>query len=308
MVSKNKVTLLLFVFTLIAFNLSAGWARTYGGSEWDYGSSVQQTSDGGYIVAGETDSYGVGESDFYLVKTDMNGNTTWTHTYGGIDNELANSVKQTDDWGYIIAGYTLSYGAGLSDFYLVKTDGNGDTIWTRTYGGSFNDYGVSVQQTMDGGYIITGMTTSFGVDSGDIYLIKTYGNGDTSWTKTYGGTSLDYGVSVQQTSDDGYIVAGVTESYGAGLSDFYLVKTDWNGNTIWTRTYGGSSYDAGVSVQQTTDGGYIIAGETDSYGAGSRNIYLIKTQVTEIQSGPRLMEELDMQMLQQFCRQVMGVI
>ena len=252
------------------------WTRTYGGGGSEIAYSVQQTTDGGYIIAGYTDSFGAGSADFYLVKTDSNGDTLWTRTYGGTDSDQSRSVQQTTDGGYIIAGYTSSFGAGGYDFYLVKTDADGNTLWTRTYGGSGTDQGYSVQQITDGGYIIAGITGSFGAGSADFYLVKTDANGDSLWTRTYGGSGTDQGYSVDQTTDGGYIVAGYTESFGAGSWDFYLVKTDADGDTLWTRTYGGSSYDCGWSVQQTPDDGYIIAGYTMSFGAGGIDFYLVK--------------------------------
>ena len=144
-----------------------------------------------------------------------------------------------------------------------------DTLWTQTFGGSDYDYGYSVQQTSDGGYIIAGYTSSYGAGSADVYLIKTDAGGAQQWTQTFGGSSDDIGHSVRQTSDGGYIIAGVTSSYGAGGWDVYLIKTDALGDTLWTKTFGGSSWDEGYSVQQTSDGGYIIAGKTLSYGAGN---------------------------------------
>jgi len=253
------------------------WTRTYGGSREDRGYSVQQTSDGGYIIAGGTESFGAGGYDVYLLKTDSSGDTLWTRTYGGSDSDWGFSVQQTSDGGYIIAGYTYSFGAGERDVYLLKTDSSGDTLWTRTYGGSREDRGYSVQQTSDGRYIIAGYTQSFGEINGDVYLLKTDSSGDTLWTRTYGGSREDRGYSVQQTSDGGYIIAGGTESFGAGERDVYLVKTDSSGDTLWTRTYGGSYQDQGFSLQQTSDGGYIIAGVTRSFGAGGYDVYFVKT-------------------------------
>jgi hypothetical protein len=151
--------------------------------------------------------------------------TLWTRTYGGIGEELAYSVQQTADGGCVVSGYTESFGAGVSDFYLVKTDSQGDTVWTRTYGGGYADYGRSVQQTTDGGYVVAGYTYSFGAGSSDFYIVRTNTQGDTLWTRTYGGSSGDYACSVQQTADGGYVVAGYTRSFGAGSLDFYLVKT-----------------------------------------------------------------------------------
>ena len=258
------------------------WTRTYGGVEDDYGFSVQQTSDEGYIVAGTTHSFGAGLSNIYLIKTDADGDTVWTRIFGGFRCEFGSSVQQTDDGGYIVTGSTMSFGAGDSDVYLIKTDANGDTLWTRTYGGSGRDAGNYVQQTQDGGYIIVAETWSYGAGEEDIYLIKTDANGDTLWIKTFGGFNCDEGLSVRQTSDLGYIIAGVTNSYTTApwFYDVYLIKTDEDGDTLWTRTYGGSSGDMGFDVQQTSDGGFIIAGGTVSYGAGGFDVYLIKTGET----------------------------
>jgi hypothetical protein len=264
---------------LIKVNASGDtvWTRTYGGTSSDLGYSVQQTSDSGYITAGYTYSFGAGNADVYLVKTDASGDTVWTRTYGGTDHDFGWSVQQTADSGYIIAGRTASFGAGNYDVYLIKTDASGNALWTRTYGGTSGDYGRSVQQTADGGYVIAGYTSSFGAGDMDVYLIKTNSSGDTLWTRTFGGTDEDWGRSVQQTADGGYIVTGGTCSLGAGYFDAYLIKTNAYGDTLWTRTYGGTGADWGESVQQTADGGYIVAGTAESVGVGSANVYLIKT-------------------------------
>ena len=254
------------------------WTRTFGGPRADHGYSVQQTADNGYIIAGETHSYGAGESDVWLIKTDANGDTLWTKTIGGPHYDDGYSVQQTTDGGYIIAGGTYKFSPlGNWDVYLIKTDASGNTLWTKTFGGTEGDYGYSVQQTTDGGYIIAGYTESYSVGESDVWLIKTDASGNTLWTKTFGGTEKDYGRSVQQTADGGYIIAGYTESYGAGGYDVWLIKTEANGNTLWTKTFGGTDEDKAYSVQQTADGGYIIAGYTASYGAGRYDVYLIKT-------------------------------
>jgi len=253
------------------------WDKIFGGTDDDRAYSVQQTSDGGYVLAGPTKSYGAGSSDFWLVKTDSNGNKEWDKTFGGIGQDSAESVQQTTDGGYILVGWTYSYGAGSYDFWLVKADSNGNKEWDKTFGGTRCDMAYSVQQTTDGGYILAGWTESYGTGDRDFWLVKTDSNGNKEWDKTFGGTDEDLAYSVQQTTDGGYILAGYTRSYGAGGYDFYLVKTDPNGNEKWNKTFGGTCTDYAYSVQQTTDGGYILAGWTESYGTGDRDFWLVKT-------------------------------
>ena len=262
-----------------SLNAEINFERTYGGTNDDDGWSAQQTAEGGYVVAGNTSSYGAGNSDIYLIKTDAAGDMLWTRTFGGPAFDYCRSVQQTADGGYILAGYTSSFGAGFSDIYLVKTDSSGETLWTRTYGGAEDDYGYAVRQTAEGGFIVTGETHSFG-SGGNVYLVRTNANGNALWTRTYGGESGEFGCSVQPTTDSGFIIVGSTSSFGAGGSDVYLVKTDANGDTLWSRTFGGTNDDYGGSVQQTIDGGYAIAGYTWSFGAGDGDVYLIKTDVT----------------------------
>lgn len=196
------------------------------------------------------------------------------NTYGGIENDRCSDAFQTFDGGYIVVGYTDSYGAGRSDVWLIKTDASGDTLWTRTFGGPKSDRGVAVQQTSDGGYIITGNTESYGAGEWDVWLIKTDASGDTLWTRTFGGASGDTGNAVLQTFDGGYIIAGGTYSYAVGDWDVWLIKTDAAGDSVWARIFGGSHSDSGNDIQQTLDGGYIITGHTYS---DSWDFWLIKT-------------------------------
>jgi predicted secreted protein len=252
------------------------WSKTFGGTSDDAGCSVRQTSDGGYVVVGYTSSYGAGGDDVWLIKTDSNGDEAWDRTFGETSDDMGVSFQQTSDGGYVIAGYTSSYGAGGDDVWVIKTDSDGNEAWDKTFGGTSDDNGVSVQQTSDGGYVIAGYTSSYGAGAGDVWLIKTDSNGNEAWDKTFGGASEDAAWSVQKTSDSGYVIAGYTSSYGAGGDDVWLIKTDSNGNEAWDKTFGGTPFDNGMSVQQTSDGGYVIAGSTSSYGAGGSDVWLIK--------------------------------
>ena len=255
------------------------WSKTFGGVQDDEGYSVLETNDGDYVVSGVTSSSGAGSRDMWMIKTDPSGNLIWQKTHGGMSSDGAWYVAQTTDGGFILTGWTLSYGPGaLGNAWLVKTDSLGNQQWNKFFGGDDVDRGYAVQQTTDGGYILTGYTDSFGAGLYDMLLIKTDSLGYAGWTKTFGGTGRDYGNSVQQTSDGGFIVLGYTLSFGAGGDDFYLVKTDANGNEEWFKTYGGSASDVGFFMRQTNDGGLIMTGHTLSFGSGIHDVWLIKTE------------------------------
>jgi hypothetical protein len=261
----------------LAIPVAPGWTRTFGGVYHDEGNSVRMTQDGGYVVAGNTDPNGDGWDDFCLIKVAASGDTVWTRTYGGASEDVGKAVWETWDGGYIVGGYTYSYGAGLYDCWLVKTNADGDTAWTRAFGGYDYDRGYCVEQTRDDGYIFVGVTFTYGAGEADVWLAKLDAVGNMVWSKTFGGTDGDIGNSVQQTSDGGYVIAATTWSRGAGGADAWLLKVDSGGNLVWDKTLGGRCYDCINSVQQTQDGGYIAVGRTDSYGAGDADVWLVRT-------------------------------
>jgi len=291
-----------------------GFVKTFGGSDWDMGNSVQQTTDGGYIIVGtwfiKTDSLGneecINESlkgnsvqqttdggyiitgstrvsgnlygDVWLIKTDSQGQEEWNQTFGGSGDDKGYSVEQTTDGGYIITGYTDSFGNSGMEVWLIKTDSQGQEEWNQTFGGTYYDIGYSVQQ-IEKGYIITGYTQY--TDESYVWLIKTDSQGNEEWNQTFGGNGWNNGFSGQQTTDGGYIITGEKRPYGddgIGFSDVWLIKTNSQGQEEWNQTFGGSTGDYGNSVQQTTDGGYIITGRTTSFGnGGGGDVWLIKT-------------------------------
>ena len=232
------------------------WIQTQWKNNYDAGHSVQQTNDDGYIIGGWTNSFGNGDNDLYLIKTDENGNEIWNQTFGGTNNDQGYSVKQTSDGGYIISGYTETI-EGYHDIYLIKTDETGNEEWSKSFGGEYDDTSNSIQQTMDGGYIIIGTTQSFGNGLKDVYIIKVDENGNEEWNQTYGGLGDDEGSFIQQTNDGGFIIIGWTNSFGLTpltFNDVYLIKTTSNGIEEWSQTFGGIYNDIGCSVQQTQDG------------------------------------------------------
>ncbi|UCE37748.1 MAG: Ig-like domain-containing protein [Thermoplasmata archaeon] len=243
------------------------WNKSIGGSGYDIGNSVCLASDDGYMITGTTDSYGAAFDDVWLIKTDSSGNEVWNKTFGGGGLDRGHSIKQTSDGGYIITGFTRSFGPAGSNIWLIKTDSAGSEIWSKTFGGDGGDVGNSAQETSDGGFIVVGNTYSFGIDPEDIYLIKTDSSGNEEWNKTYGGPQEDYGLSVNQTYDGGYIISGLTMSFGPGNGDVWVIKTDSVGAVQWDTTWGYvGSEDYGNEVHRTADGGYVIITRGDEEG------------------------------------------
>lgn len=257
------------------------WAKSFGGPGWQEAHYVQQTSDGGYIIVGVTDSKGSGGADIWLIKTDDTGKLVWDKTFGGTGPDIGWSVHQISN-GYIIAGTT---GSMINDHYygytpyLIKTDLYGNKIWEKAYDkwGYYEDGGYSVQQTMEGGFILAGF--KYTANCEDVYLIKTDKDGNIIRSKTFDGGKAgatfwcydrdDYGHFVQQTSDGGFIVVGTRAGGGGGAvvnpdgyggGDIWLIRTDKDFNKIWDKTFGGPNEDKGFSVQQTNDGGFILTG------------------------------------------------
>jgi predicted secreted protein len=308
MLRRNRLLSATVLSVLLCFSLvtsvraeAAMWTQTYDRdeiweSEMDFidkteegAHSLVATSDGGYALAGYTRSFGAGGSDFWLVKTDSAGNVEWNQTYGGEGIDEAASLVETSDGGYAMIGTTTSFGAGGSDFWLVKTDSAGNVEWNQTYGGEKWEFASSLVETSDGGYAMIGTTTSFGVDdSVDCWLVKTNATGDMEWHQTYGSPFYDVPRSVVETSDGGYALAGTwgkLNSYWPSEPEkdvhtaaFCLIKTDGFGNVEWNMTYGGGAIDEAYSLVETSDGGYAIAGVTTSFGANvTEDFWLVKT-------------------------------
>jgi hypothetical protein len=259
---RGKFFLLgVVIFVLLCFplvvsvNAASMWSRTYGGTGTEHAYSLVATSDGGYAIAGSTSSFGVGNGDAWLVKTDALGNMQWNHTYGGGGWDYAYSLVVTPDGGYAIAGVTQSFSHNIyEDAWLVKTDASGNMQWNKTYGGESWDGAYSLIVTSDGGYALAGYTTPVG-EGWNLWLIKTDSLGNSEWSRTYGGTGDDVARSLIATPDGGYALAG-----GISGGDFWLVKTDSLGNKQWDRTYGGQGYEIAYSLIATSDGGYALAG------------------------------------------------
>jgi len=268
------------------------WQKNLGGLDFDFGRSIQQTRDGGYIVAGQTTSYTHGGWDFLIYKLDASGGKLWRKNFGGEEDDWSSAIQQTTDGGYVVAGLTESFthGVGDRDYLIYKLDANGGKLWRKNLGGKKDDWPGDIQQTTDGGYVIAGTAYSYthGTGDTDILIYKLDGTGAKQWRKHLGGIQFDQGTSIQQTKDGGYVVAGYSTSYTqtVGYEDFLVYKLNGMGQKQWRKNFGGAKSDEAWAVQQTTDGGYIVAGMTWSYvhgPAGDQDVLIYKLDATGTQ-------------------------
>ena len=332
--------------SIVQANMPFTMIRNYGGDQNDRGYSVKQTSDGGYIIAGSTTSYGVGGSDLWIIKLSQSGEFSWSNTYGGQGNDAGRDIVQTSDGGYIVTGYTKSFSAGGDmDLWLIKTDANGQSCqysndgtcsdgssrWAKTFGTSGNDFGNSVQETSEGDFIVAGKsgripsiyalkTNASGIklwenlygsgpsdraqyvietqgnnflivgkenqpntSDDDLRLIKINNDGELVWSYPFGnGNSVaDIGNYICELSGGGYAIAGATQSNGNGNWDnLWLIKTTTSGTQQWSKNFGGSYTETGNYVQETIEGGFIVSGSTESVGQGLYDIWIVNTDYT----------------------------
>ena len=276
-----SVLLSFFLLYLVGVFLENG-IQTNRDTSMDAAGSVIETSDGGYAIAGLTQTVGTEDGDFWLIKTDKDGNEEWNRTYGEEKFETAHSLVETSDGGYALAGDTQSFGAGDSDYWLVKTDENGNEEWNQTYDKGADERARSLVEASDGGYVLAGdiSYSSVDLDYGwyEAWLVKTDENGNMEWDRTYGREGFDGAYGLVEASDGGYVLAGFTQMiWGDGWNDFWLVKTDPNGNSDWSKTYGGDRPQNAYGLVEASDGGYVLVGFTDFSDAERSAFWLVKT-------------------------------
>ncbi|MBK7965244.1 MAG: hypothetical protein IPK10_08065 [Bacteroidetes bacterium] len=265
------------------------WQKAFGGSALDYQNDLYRTPDGGYLLSGTTESFdgdvtgNHGFSDFWLARIDTFENIQWQKAIGGSNGEQATCMRPTKDGGSIAVGYTNSNNYdvignhGGTDFFVVKTDFQGTIQWSKVLGGPLYDAASSVEQTADGGYIVAGSSAGNGGDvtgnhgGSDYWIVKLNSNGTVNWKKSYGGSNHDYATSIKQTADHGYIVVGYTSSYDGDVDtiyngdfDYWILKLNVAGDIQWSKSFGGSDWDQATAVKQLPDGGYVVAGYTQS--------------------------------------------
>ena len=279
------ITILISNFSFFLFaQPTIQWQKNFGGTGTDEAKSIQQTSDGGFIVVGNTYSVDTdvtgnhGLCDTWIVKMNGLGVPEWKKSFGGSGSDLSNAIQPTADGGYIFTGWSNSVDGdvtgnfGFEDVWVVKLDNIGNIQWQKSFGGTGNDQSYAIQQTTDSGYILAGISSSNDIDVSsnngcfDYWIVKLNNSGFIQWEKSYGGSGCEYVSSIQQTNDGGYIVGGwtgsndgdVTENYGE--YDYWIVKLDSSGIMQWQQSFGALHDDQAYSIQQTTDGGYIVAG------------------------------------------------
>ena len=315
----------LLVFIILIFSIAypqSTFQKTYGGIEEEYANAFVETYDGGFMIAASTRSYGAGNYDLYIIRTNQYGDTIWTKTFGNANYDYSHDIIKTDSAEYLIGAYSGSAQDG--NILLLKIDDNGNVIWTKIVGTEENDHveriiktsdggfalcgdiesgfdyqyliwkfnssgdslwaktydfgrGMDIYQTTDGGYMMTVFPYAMLTSIYDFQLVKFNSIGDTLWTRFYGGPDVEVVYSGEQTPDGGFIMAGRTDSYGSGYSDFYLIKTDENGNPMWDKTFGGDQDDRAFSMSKTSDNGFIIGGYTESFNVGYFDFYMVKT-------------------------------
>lgn len=251
------------------------WNRSYGGQYDDYFMDAAVLSNGGIALAGSTQSDGQSEEDAWLVRVDADGSPLWNHSFGGTGSDGFTSILALSN-GFLLTGHTESSGAGSTDVFIVRTDLNGNQLWNHTYGGILQDAGYGSVLCSDSGFAIGASTSNFGAGDDDFWLIRTDASGNIQWNKTFGGTGEDTLASIALCDEGGFVLFGETRSYGAGDEDFWLVRTDYEGDIHWNLTFGGSGSDRGMDmVYSNDDDGFALTGYTDSYGAGGTDAWLV---------------------------------
>ncbi len=254
---------------------TVGHMQLFGGGSNDVAEEISATSDGGFMLVGSTSSSSWGNTDAYLIKVDSNCNHQWSKAIGGANNDWGYSVKQTFDKGYIVALSTNSYGKGGYDACLMKRDSLGNFEWTKTYGGNDWDFAYSVVQTYDSGYVFCGETYSNSAGFSDVYIVKTNNAGDTVWTKTMGGTLVDKGNAIIETSDSNLVVAAMRNT-STDSTQIYLIKLKNDGTLLWDSLYGDSLYETAHCVLEASNGDYVVGGSSTSLGSDLSN-YILRT-------------------------------
>jgi len=274
--TRLQMVLAFCILLVISTHAQPTFIKTIGGIWDEYGISMLQTENGDFVASGFSYTTETENEDFYLLKTDVNGNTIWSKTYGEQLLDWSYSVIETSDGGYLMCGESNTYGTGIYGALLVKTNNLGNLEWQKKYYGDYAAEGRAVLQPDDESFLFCGSTRVVNSFETDVFLVKTDLSGDTLWTRKFGGQARDFAMSMVLSNDGGIVVCGGSKSFGNGVEDIYVVKTDLDGNLIWEKTYGSHYYDTGVKIIQTQDGGYVICGPSTNSSTVFLNVILLR--------------------------------
>jgi len=257
------------------------WKQHLGGKRDESAGGIAGTDDGGVIVVGDSESFGDGNKNIYISKLNSNGKVISEKTIGGEKADSAKAISRTKDNMFIVVGDRELGRSGDTDFFLMKIDQNGQKVWAKTYGEDEADTLLAVTATMDGGFVATGKTRSYGSKQTDLTVIKFDENGKVIWHKIYGFKYYEYGNAVTMTRDGGFIIAGGTDTLGRGNHSAYIIALDKLGNLIWSHVYGDERKDIAHGATLMSDGSVVIVGESESFSR-SKNFFIIKIQPNKI--------------------------
>ncbi|MEO0180581.1 MAG: hypothetical protein ABIM74_02010 [candidate division WOR-3 bacterium] len=253
---------------------SVAWAKTYGGTSIEFATSIIQTTDGGYAVAGMTYTFSAGQYDPFVLKLNPDGSVAWTRVFGGIQNDEIWSITQTTDGCYVVAGNTNSFPPTEINFFVAKLNSNGSIAWVKTYDAGATDYAYSVVATTDGGCFVGGRRTG---TANDFFVLKLNSDGSVAWGRIIGGPKSEEAYCMTRTTDGGCVLAGYTISFAvADTYDIFVVKLNSDGSLAWAKVFGGPKWDGAECITQTSDGGYAVGGFTYSFGAGNTDYLVLK--------------------------------
>ncbi len=252
------------------------WERNFGGEMKDFAKSIVATGDGGVLIAGASESFGDTYLDAYILKVDKNGKEEWAKIVGGERDDIANGIALTTDGGFVIAGVTESYGYQSKDYYIVRFDSHAKQRWTKLVGEESEDIAKGVVATKDGGCVVTGKTRSYGSKRNDIMVVKIGPSGKMLWQRLFGYKEKEWMNAITKTENGGFMMAGLTDSFGHGEFDFYVMQLDAEGHSLRGPVYGGEDDDIAHGITRTTTGDYVVVGSTKSYGKGKEDFFIIQ--------------------------------
>lgn len=268
----------LFILKIDARGDTA-WARVYGAPQPGRGHAVQELADGGFLVVGEKGNFGSTQARCWLLRTDANGDTTWTRSYAGAGNATGWDVLISSTEAFWIAGTTEPASGEQANFWLLRTNLQGEEVWSRSYGTPEHESAFSAVLVSTGGFALCGVTDDvdeWGDETGDVWLLRTDADGDSLWSRHYGGNHADWGFCVIESGDGGFVISATSRSFGDGDQDGWLIRTDAEGNVVWDQVHGGTRDDGAWCVRQAVGGGFVVAGYRDDPTA---DLWLFKTNM-----------------------------